>query len=74
MSIVFLSELLPKLGPFLLRLEFLANAQRQVERGLVMLGGSFVLDDGLELSQESVIVIHGMLDGVHEDVVRGSAS
>ena len=74
MSIVFLSEFLPKLGSFLLRLEFLANIQRQIERRLVVFRGTFVRDDGLEPRQECVVVIRGILDCVYEDIIRGSVS
>lgn len=71
MSFVFLGEFLPKLGPLLLRLEFFANTQRQVERRLIVLRGTFVCDDGLEPGQERAVVVQGVLDTVHEGVVRG---
>ena len=45
-----------------------------LSEGLEYSGGTFVCDDGLEHSQESAIVIRAMLDGVHEDTVRGSVS
>lgn len=74
MSIICLSEFLPKLGSFLLRLEFLASTQRQVERRLVVLWGTFVHDDGLEPRQEGAAVIRGILDCIHENVIGGSVS